>query len=151
MDHFGQRLLGSLEAVRLPPRGAALKKKGMKVRARGMELAVVSPAQGEILDVNAALRDDPGLVNRHPYDRGWMVLVKPRKLSACLARLYFGDRALRWFDEEENDLRGLLCEPAQAGPTLPDGGMLPADPLATLSKRRIRGLVSRFLKKPGRV
>lgn len=148
VDHMGQRLLGPLEAVRLPPRGAALKKKGMKVTARGIELAILSPAHGDILDVNEALLDDPGLINRHPYDRGWMVLVRPRKLSACLGRLYFGNRACRWFEGEETRLRNLLCDQARSGPTLQDGGLPLEDPLACLSKKKIRAVFSRFFKRP---
>lgn len=32
---------------------------------------------GEIVASNAALKDDPSLVNQDPYGKGWLVKVKP--------------------------------------------------------------------------
>jgi glycine cleavage system H protein len=35
-----------------------------------------SGVTGEVVAVNDALNDDPGLVNRDPYNGGWMIKVK---------------------------------------------------------------------------
>ncbi len=35
-----------------------------------------SPVSGEVVEVNHALEDEPGLVNEDPYGRGWMMVVK---------------------------------------------------------------------------
>ena len=35
-----------------------------------------SPVTGEIIEVNEALADEPGLVNKGPYSEGWMVVIK---------------------------------------------------------------------------
>lgn len=37
---------------------------------------VYCAAPGEITDVNAALSDDPSLINSDPYGKGWLVKVK---------------------------------------------------------------------------
>jgi len=37
---------------------------------------VYSPVAGEVVAVNAALADNPGLVNQSPYEQGWMVKLK---------------------------------------------------------------------------
>ncbi|HYV15604.1 MAG TPA: glycine cleavage system protein GcvH [Conexibacter sp.] len=37
---------------------------------------VVAPLSGEIVEVNAALADEPGCVNAAPYDAGWLVRVR---------------------------------------------------------------------------
>lgn len=37
---------------------------------------------GEVAEVNAALADDPGLVNRDPYAGGWMIKVRPAASAA---------------------------------------------------------------------
>jgi glycine cleavage system H protein len=34
------------------------------------------PLQGEIVEVNAELDDDPSLVNSDPYGNGWMIRLK---------------------------------------------------------------------------
>ena len=36
-----------------------------------------APLAGEVVAVNAALDDDPALVNADPYDAGWIVELKP--------------------------------------------------------------------------
>jgi glycine cleavage system H protein len=35
-----------------------------------------SPVTGEVVEVNGALEEEPGLVNEDPYQRGWMIVVK---------------------------------------------------------------------------
>jgi glycine cleavage system H protein len=37
---------------------------------------VIAPLSGEIVEVNAALGDDPEKINDDPYGEGWMVKVK---------------------------------------------------------------------------
>lgn len=44
-------------------------------------------AAGEIIEANAALNDDPGLLNRDPHGAGWLIKVKVADasgLSKCL-------------------------------------------------------------------
>jgi glycine cleavage system H protein len=36
-----------------------------------------APVGGVVTAVNAALRDDPALVNRSPYDAGWVFTIHP--------------------------------------------------------------------------
>jgi glycine cleavage system H protein len=46
-----------------------------------------APVTGEIVGVNEALADDPGLVNNDPYGKGWMLKVRvsePSELDALL-------------------------------------------------------------------
>ena len=35
-----------------------------------------SPVSGEVVEVNQALVDEPGLVNQDPYGKGWMIVVR---------------------------------------------------------------------------
>ena len=39
--------------------------------------SVYAPVGGVVTAVNAALRDDPALVNRDPYDAGWVFTIHP--------------------------------------------------------------------------
>lgn len=36
-----------------------------------------APVAGEVTAVNAALADNPALVNQSPYGEGWMIRIKP--------------------------------------------------------------------------
>jgi glycine cleavage system H protein len=48
---------------------------------------VYSPIAGVILEVNNELADAPELVNKHPYDKGWIAVMKPDDLKNGLASL----------------------------------------------------------------
>ena len=46
-----------------------------------------SPVSGRVTEVNRALADDPGTVNRDPYGEGWMVVIemsKPEEVDRLL-------------------------------------------------------------------
>ena len=40
-----------------------------------------SPVSGEVAEVNNALKDEPTLVNKDPYGKGWMIAIKMSDLS----------------------------------------------------------------------
>ena len=37
---------------------------------------ILAPLEGEIVEVNEALVDDPGVINRDPYGEGWLVRIQ---------------------------------------------------------------------------
>ena len=87
-DH-AQQALSDITFVELPAVG--------KTFAKGEEIAAIesckaaaslyAPVGGKIVEVNAALEDDPGLVNSAPYGGGWIVkieLADPDELSVLL-------------------------------------------------------------------
>ena len=43
---------------------------------------VYTPVAGEVVEVNEALKDDPGLVNADPHGDGWLVRLKFSSSSA---------------------------------------------------------------------
>ena len=48
---------------------------------------VYSPLAGEILEINSELSDAPELVNKHPYDKGWITVIKPDDFKKDLPTL----------------------------------------------------------------
>lgn len=50
---------------------------------------IYSPVGGEIIEVNGALSDDPSLVNKDPYNAGWLVKIKASDVGP-LAKLMDG-------------------------------------------------------------
>lgn len=81
-DH-AQDALGDLVFVELPEVGRQV--------STGDEVGVVesvktasdiySPIDGEIVEVNEALTDDPDLVNTDPYGAGWIYKIKPANVA----------------------------------------------------------------------
>jgi glycine cleavage system H protein len=39
------------------------------------------PLDGEVVDINTALENDPALVNKDPYGDGWMIKLRPRRAA----------------------------------------------------------------------
>ena len=76
-DH-AQEAMGEIVYVELPESGATLK--------RGESIAVVesvkaasdiyAPVDGEVIEANTRLNDNPELINDKPYEDGWIVRVR---------------------------------------------------------------------------
>ena len=71
--------LGDVVFVELPQVGRRLDAKGAfgVVEAVKTVSDLYSPVTGEVVAVNAALADNPALVNQSPYGEGWMIRVRP--------------------------------------------------------------------------
>lgn len=83
ISDYAQDQLGDIVFVELPEVGDTFGK-GDEFGTVESVKAVVElymPVGGEILAVNKALEDTPGLVNQSPYNDGWMVQVKPTDAS----------------------------------------------------------------------
>jgi glycine cleavage system H protein len=72
---FAQAELGDLVFVDLPTMGKAVTAHGTLCVVESTKAAsdVYSPLAGTVIEVNQALADDPGLINRTPYTDGWIV------------------------------------------------------------------------------
>ena len=40
------------------------------------------PVAGEVLEANVAIEENPELVNKDPYGEGWLIKMKPTRLSS---------------------------------------------------------------------
>lgn len=75
-DH-AQESLGDLVFVELPEVGDSVAQGDACAVVESVKAAsdIYSPITGEVLAVNEALEDDPGLVNADPYGDGWLFQV----------------------------------------------------------------------------
>jgi len=48
---------------------------------------ILSPLSGEVLSFNKALFSEPNLINREPYGRGWIAIIRPTNLDDELEKL----------------------------------------------------------------
>jgi glycine cleavage system H protein len=77
ITHFAQDQLGDVVYIELPEVGAKLKA-GQSFGTIESVKAVselYSPVAGEVVDVNAALKDKPESVNKDPHG-SWMIVIK---------------------------------------------------------------------------
>ncbi|MFO7567737.1 MAG: glycine cleavage system protein GcvH [Enhygromyxa sp.] len=71
--------LGDITAVSLPGVGESIEN-GERFGDIDSVKAVsdlYAPLDGEVVEVNARLDDEPELVNEAPYEGGWMIRIKP--------------------------------------------------------------------------
>ena len=78
ITEYAQGELGDVVYLELPESGSSFNR--MEVFGTIEAVKAVSdlycPVDGTIVEVNAALDDDPSLVNSDPYGAGWMIKLK---------------------------------------------------------------------------
>ena len=80
---FAQEQLGDVVYVDLPQPGTPLSQFGKLGEVESVKAVsdLFSPLTGEVLAVNEEVKDHPELINREPYDRGWLLHVKLAELG----------------------------------------------------------------------
>ena len=86
---YAQNELGDVVFVDLPSPGAQVTRGETFGAVESVKAAsdLYSPVSGEVLEVNSQLGDAPDLVNREPFEGGWMIKVRPSDLDSDLQRL----------------------------------------------------------------
>ena len=78
ISDYAQSQLGDVVYVELPDTGKAFSKGAEACVVESVKAAaeVYAPVDCEIVEVNQALEDDPGLINRAATGDGWFIKVK---------------------------------------------------------------------------
>ena len=91
ISDYAQDQLGDIVFVELPQVGDTYEK-GKEFGTVESVKAVAElfmPIGGEVLTTNTVLEDSPELVNKNPYNDGWMIEIKPTnpsELDALMAK-----------------------------------------------------------------
>lgn len=122
LDEFGHKLVGALEAVRLPQVGATLQQgeAAFSLVAQGKAVELLAPVAGEVTAINAEALTSPDELGSSPYEEGWLVALKAPRLQASLKQLVSGAAARRWLDQAFGDVTALSGR--EAGLVMQDGG-----------------------------
>lgn len=91
IDDYAQDQLGDVVFVELPQVGDKFAKGDAFGSVESVKAVseLFMPMGGEISAINEDLEESPELVNTSPYDKGWMIDVKPddpKQLDAMMAR-----------------------------------------------------------------
>jgi glycine cleavage system H protein len=118
LDEFAAKLLASaIDDVDLPlPHDPASASTPLFSIHQGQRsLAMTSPIAGQVIAVNSALVEDPGLINVDPYAKGWVCSLRAENLLRDLDTLQLGEQALEWTTSEiERHLREREAEARRA-------------------------------------
>jgi len=75
---YAQNELGDIVFVEIETEGDTLEKEEVfgTIEAVKTVSDMFMPVSGEITEVNAKLEDEPDVVNKDPYNNGWMIKIK---------------------------------------------------------------------------
>jgi len=143
VDDLAQRLFPTPTGLHLPEPGTVVRANEpiAEVRTMGRRAHLVSPVNGVVSAVNAAIAEDPTLVHRDPYARGWLLAITPA--DRAYESLRRGDQARAWLRDEGNRLSRFF--EVQLGAAAADGGEFVTPPPTMLSDEQWASLTREFL------
>ena len=95
---YAQKQLREIVYAELPTPGGSIKQNDPYGTVESVKAVsdLVAPISGTIEQVNADVQSKPELLNEDPYNKGWLLIVKPLNLQAELANLMDFNKAVEW-------------------------------------------------------
>jgi glycine cleavage system H protein len=127
-DEFAAALLGKIEKIELPKPGQWIRQ-GQKVAAfykDGEKTEMVSPTEGEVMEINTEIVKNPALLRQDPYGKGWLVSVHVPDEESTGRNLVPKALVREWMRDAAERL--YAYQPQMAGAVAADGGR-PAEDL----------------------
>ncbi len=83
ISDFAQRQIGDIVSIELPRVGSKFRYMETMAIIDSVKASsdIYCPVSGEVVDVNEELLERPELVNESPYERGWIVKMKPSNMD----------------------------------------------------------------------
>ncbi|WP_053959135.1 glycine cleavage system protein GcvH [Sulfobacillus thermosulfidooxidans] len=111
LTDVAQSLAGKIIVVNLKSAGKTLArgKSGGTLESGKWVGSIPTPVAGEVIEVNGAVKANPGLVNEDPYGEGWLLKVKPTNWDEDAKALATGETGVASYREKlEQD--GIHCQ-----------------------------------------
>ncbi len=143
-DEFAAVLAGKVEGIELPKPGQWIRQ-GQKVVAflrNGEKSEMVSPTEGEVLEVNSEVLANPSLLRNDPYEKGWLLAIHVPDEENTTRNLVPKGLVGQWMREAVERL--YAHQPALAGAVAADGGRPSDDMLAALPGKNWREVTGEF-------
>ena len=143
-DEFAAALLGKIERIELPKPGQWIRQ-GQKVLTffrDGVKTEMVSPTEGEVMEVNNDLLKNPTTLRNDPYGKGWLVAVHVPDEENTTRNLVPKGLVREWMRDAAERL--YARQPALAGAVAADGGSPVEDLLAGLPDANWAGVTGEF-------
>jgi glycine cleavage system H protein len=95
---YAQKSLREIVYAELPDVGAEVKQGEPYGTVESVKAVsdLIAAVSGAIEEVNEEVKSKPELLNEDPYEKGWLVLLKPTNLQAELANLMDFEKAVEW-------------------------------------------------------
>ena len=132
VDEFAAALAGNISKIELPKPGQWIRQ-GQRVVSlfRGGEKTdIVSPTEGEVIEVNPEVLNNPELMRKDPYGIGWLLSVHVPDEENTSRNLVPKGLVRQWMRDSVERL--YARQPMLAGAVAADGGRPADDLLASL-------------------
>jgi len=145
LDDFAARVVGQIDQIDLPARGRWLRQgeRGWTIGRGSHRFEMLSPIEGEVVEVNPEVLRDPSLAHEDPYGIGWLVAVQAPAVDGNMRNLLHGRLAERWLEESVGTLHARVSPGSEA--RLQDGGHAIGDVLSLVPEFRWEKFVQEML------
>ena len=143
-DEFAAALAGKVEKVELPRKGQWIRQ-GQRILSfyrNGEKTEMVSPTEGEVMEVNAEVMNNPSMLRSDPYGKGWLVAVHVPDEEATSRNLIPTSLVKEWMRESVDRLYAM--QPQFAGAVAADGGRPAEDLLAGIPEANWHAVTGEF-------
>lgn len=130
MDEFAAALSGQIEKLELPRAGQWIRQgqRVIGVTRQGERVELVSPTEGEVVEVNEEVLRTPAVLRQQPYEKGWLFAVHVPDEESTARNLVPVNLVKAWMSDAVHNLFAL--QPAVAGAVAADGARPAEDLLA---------------------
>lgn len=144
VDEFAAALIGSAEKLELPKPGQWIRQgqKAWTFIRQGEKAEMVSPTEGEVLEINSELVNDPSLMRKDPYGKGWLATIHVPDEESTNRNMVPKGLVRGWMHESVERLYGM--QPRLAGAVAADGGRPAEDLLAGVPGANWKQITSEF-------
>jgi glycine cleavage system H lipoate-binding protein len=144
VDEFAAALMGRIERIELPKPGTWLRQgqKAFSFYRDGEKTEVLSPTEGEVVEVNREIATDASLVRKDPYGSGWLLMVNVPDEETVSRNMVPAGMVRHWMRDAVERLYSL--QPQVAGAVAADGGRPAEDLFAALPGASWRDVTAEF-------
>jgi glycine cleavage system H protein len=143
-DEFAAVLAGKVEKIDLPRPGQWIRQgqSVWSVTRNGETVSMVSPTEGEVVEVNSEVVQNPSLLRNDPYGKGWLMTVHVPDEETTERNLVPKPMVGTWMRQAIERLYAL--QPDLAGAVAADGGRPVHDVFEHLPNTNWKALTREF-------
>jgi glycine cleavage system H protein len=125
IDEFLSAVTGAVESILLPARETRVVPTipNITLRYQGRELLLSLPLQGEVVEVNQAVLQNPALASSDPYESGWLLKVRPFDRPGPKLATVLRQEAAGWMREQMDRAKEFFVMRLPQPVLMQDGGV----------------------------
>ncbi len=95
---YAQKQLREIVYAELPSAGTSITQNTPYGTVESVKAVsdLIAPISGEILEVNQEVQSKPELLNEDPYEKAWLLVLKPSDLQTELVKLMDFNKSTEW-------------------------------------------------------